>query len=149
MLDLLPTIRPGVRLGPARRFPVSQARIDQFAECTEDHQWIHVDPSRARNESPTRGTIAHGYLTLSFLVAAHQAAGIFPQEAAQVLNYGLDKVRFLAPVPSGAELSFDIEVLDIDAKSTGLLLRTRSTICLAEDGTTVAVAEALFLVQRS
>ena len=79
---------------------VDQAMIQQFADCTGDHQWIHVDPERARRESPFRKTIAHGYLTLSLLGALGQEIGALPENTQAAFNYGLDKVRFLAPVIS-------------------------------------------------
>ena len=84
---------------------VGQPRIDGFAEVTGDHQWIHVDVERARDEAPFGGPVAHGFLTLSLLAAAISEAGVVPADAKGVINYGLDKVRFLAPVPAGAEVA--------------------------------------------
>jgi acyl dehydratase len=81
---------------------VTQARIDRFAEVTEDRQWIHVDVGRARVESPCGATIAHGFLTLSLLSPMAHSAMTF--NAPTVLNYGLNRVRFVAPVPAGSRL---------------------------------------------
>jgi acyl dehydratase len=82
---------------------VTQERIDRFAEATGDSQWIHVDPERAARESPFGGTVAHGFLTLSLLVEmAKQAVSVGGVRL--VVNYGLDRVRFVAPVPSGARI---------------------------------------------
>ena len=132
--------------GPfARIFHMTQDRINGFADCTEDQQWIHTDPARAAEESPTGGTIAHGYLTLALLAAAHEAAGVFPERAQRILNYGLDKVRFLAPVPSGAELRFQIELLSEEPRKGNLLLRTRATGFVIGSEQPVILAESLYL----
>src|SRR5207247_1065029 len=82
---------------------VSQARIDQFAEATADRQWIHVDPVRAASESPFKTTIAHGFLTLA-LVTALMASAITFIGIRIALNYGLNRVRFMAPVLAGARV---------------------------------------------
>ena len=74
------------------------------AACTGDRQWIHVDVDRARRESPFGGPIAHGYLTLSLVAAMVMELGVVPPDAATGLNYGLDKVRFIAPVKAGARV---------------------------------------------
>ena len=80
---------------------LDQQRIDGFARCTGDDQWIHVDVERARTQSPFRNTIAHGLLLLSLIPAMHFELGVYPADALNVLNYGFEKVRFLAPVPAG------------------------------------------------
>ena len=80
---------------------LDQPRIDEFAECTGDDQWIHVDVERARTQMPGGRTIAHGLLLLGLLPAAQYELGVYPDDAANMLNYGFDKVRFLAPVPAG------------------------------------------------
>src|SRR6201998_371113 len=94
----------GRDLGVSDWVIVDQERIDQFAACTGDRQWIHVDVERARRESPFGGPIAHGYLTLSLVAAMVMELGVVPPDAASGLNYGLDKVRFLAPVKPGARV---------------------------------------------
>src|SRR5208337_2690973 len=91
----------GRDLGVSDWLAVDQDRIDQFAACTGDRQWIHVDVDRARRESPFGGPIAHGYLTLSLIGPLSLDVGVVPADAAAGFNYGLDKVRFLAPVPAG------------------------------------------------
>lgn len=84
-------------------FPLTQERISKFAEATEDRQWIHVDPERAREKSPYGGTIAHGFLTLSLLsFLMKQAVEI--RGAKMNINYGLNRVRFPAPVRAGAKI---------------------------------------------
>src|SRR6516164_8503908 len=92
----------GREFGASDWVAIDQKRIDAFATCTGDRQWIHVDVDRARRESPFGGPIAHGYLTLSLVAAMVMELGIIPPDAATGLNYGLDKVRFVAPVKSGA-----------------------------------------------
>ena len=90
----------GRELGVSDWVSIDQARIDTFANCTGDRQWIHVDVERAKRESPFRGPIAHGYLTLAMVAPLAMQVGIIPKDAAVGLNYGIDKVRFLAPVPA-------------------------------------------------
>ena len=82
---------------------VSQARIDAFAEATEDRQWIHTDPERAARESPFRQTIAHGFLTLSLLSELGRTA-MSVKGVRMGINYGLNRVRFVAPVPAGSRV---------------------------------------------
>jgi acyl dehydratase len=82
---------------------VTQARIDQFGEATDDHQWIHVDPARAARESPFGATVAHGFLTLSLCTALAQRAMRAPG-AVMAVNYGFNRVRFIAPVPAGSKV---------------------------------------------
>ncbi len=94
----------GREIGVSEWVVVDQKRIDEFADCTGDRQWIHVDVERARRESPYGGTIAHGYLTLSLAASLTIEAGVIPSDAGAALNYGLDKVRFIAPVRAGARV---------------------------------------------
>lgn len=93
----------GQELGLSRWFSVDQARIDDFAEVTEDRQFIHVDPEAAAR-TPFGGTIAHGFLTLSMLSAMSYDAVPRIAGARMGINYGFDRIRFLAPVPAGARL---------------------------------------------
>ncbi|RDU96407.1 MaoC family dehydratase [Trinickia dinghuensis] len=81
---------------------VDQARVDRFADATDDHQWIHVDPERARRESPFGGPIAHGFLTLSLIPSL--LARVVQMERGMTVNYGLNRVRFAAPVLVGSRL---------------------------------------------
>jgi len=93
----------GETLGPGEWVAVTQAMIDSFAEATGDHQWIHVDAARAAREMPGGRTIAHGYLTLSLL--PRLAQGILRvRNRSRALNYGANRVRFTAPVPSGSRV---------------------------------------------
>src|SRR6267142_3718506 len=94
----------GRELGVSEWIVVTQDMINNFAETTGDRQWIHVDVERARRESPFGGPIAHGYLTLSLVAAMVMELGVIPPDAATGLNYGLDKVRFIAPIKAGARV---------------------------------------------
>src|ERR1700759_1713326 len=94
----------GRELGTSDWIIVDQARIGQFADCTGDHQRSHADVERATREGPCGGPIAHGYLTPSLLAAMLMEIGVIPPDASTGLNYGLDKVRFLAPVKVGARV---------------------------------------------
>ena len=115
----------GQELGVSRWFLVDQPRIDGFARLTEDEQWIHVDVERAGRE--IGGSIAHGLLTLSLLSA--MAADIWAIEGAtSTLNYGFDRVRFTAPVPSGGSVRLRETLLKLEARTDGLLITRRCTV---------------------
>jgi acyl dehydratase len=93
----------GREVGTSDWFTVTQQQIDAFANATGDHQWIHVDRERARSETPFGTTIAHGFLTLSLLSPLMRDA-ITVEGARMTLNYGLNRVRFVSPVPSGSRI---------------------------------------------
>jgi acyl dehydratase len=95
--------RIGEEIAVSDWFEISQQRIDQFAAATGDSQWIHVDPARAAVDSPFKTTIAHGFLTLSLLSSLIRDAMTF-SGLRMAINYGLNRVRFIAPVPSGARV---------------------------------------------
>ena len=110
----------GREIGPGEWHEITQERVDQFAEATGDHQWIHVDPVRAA-EGPFGGTIAHGYLTLSLIPMLNWELWTFTG-AAMGVNYGSDKVRFLTPVRVGSRVRMRGKVLSVDARPDGSLL---------------------------
>ena len=95
--------RVGEEIGVSDWIEVTQDRITRFAEATEDRQWIHVDPARAATESPFKTTIAHGFLTLS-LVSVMLRNAIAITGVRMAINYGSNRVRFVAPVPSGSKV---------------------------------------------
>ena len=111
----------GQEIGVSRWFVMDQARIDAFAQVTEDEQFIHVDPDRAK-ETMFGGTVAHGMLTLSMLSA--MAYDAFPslEGMKASVNYGFDRLRFVAPVPSGSELRARFQLDRIEEKSPGRLM---------------------------
>ena len=94
----------GTEIGVSRWIEVGQGRIDQFADVTEDHFFIHTDPPRAARETPFGGTIAHGFLTASLLAPMAYDALPRVSGASRSVNYGFDRLRFVAPVPSGARV---------------------------------------------
>ncbi len=108
----------GQEVGVSRWFEVTQARIDAFADCTEDRQFIHVDPDRAR-ATPFGGTIAHGFLTLSLASAMSYDAVAALDGVAMGVNYGFDKLRFLAPVPAGSRVRGRFRLLSAEDKGGG------------------------------
>jgi acyl dehydratase len=137
----------GHEIGVSDWLTVDQERIDQFAACTGDHQWIHVDVERARRESPFGAPIAHGYLTLALLAQLQYAIGLIPPDAAQAINYGLDRVRFLAPVKAGARIRNRVVLRAAEDKGAGrMLIKTQNTIEIAGERTPAMVADALAML---
>ena len=119
----------GRTLGVTEWLAIDQARIIQFADSTDDHQWIHVDVGRAERESPLGSTIAHGYLTLSLLARFTYEVGLVPGDAGQALNYGLDRVRFMTPVRVGARIRDRVTLLAAEDRGPGrLLVKAQHTI---------------------
>jgi acyl dehydratase len=137
----------GREIGLSGWTTIDQSRIDEFADCTGDKQWIHVDVERARRESPFGATIAHGYLTLSVAASLAIEAGVIPADAAAALNYGLDKVRFLAPVKAGSRVRNRIVLLAAEAKGSGRTLITlQNTIEIEGEAKPALIAESLAML---
>lgn len=109
----------GQEIGVSPWRVVSQAMIDKFADATDDHQFIHVDPARAAAETPFGGTIAHGFLSLSLLSA--MAFETIPRlkDAAMGVNYGFDRLRFISPVRSGARIRARFKLAELTARPSG------------------------------
>jgi acyl dehydratase len=101
----------------------SSSRIDTFADCTEDHQFIHIDEEKAA-QTPFGGTIAHGFLTLSMLVKMCEGDGIMPENVVMGINYGFDKIRFLAPVRAGKRVRAHRELISVEARDDNRFLMT-------------------------
>jgi len=108
----------GREIGPSEWRMIGQAEIDAFAELSGDHQWIHIDPERAKTESPFGTTIAHGNLTLA-TVDGFRGELIAATGFALGVNYGWDKIRFPAPVPAGSRIRARAEVVSVDDKGGG------------------------------
>src|SRR5258707_206038 len=106
----------GRELGVSDWITVDQERINQFAECTGDKQWIHVDVERAQRESPFGTTIAHGFLTLSLVPMLQSSLGIVPSGVKAALNYGLDRVRFVTPVKVGSRIRDRVTLVPAEDK---------------------------------
>jgi acyl dehydratase len=144
----LATIRDhvGKEVGVTEWLLIDQARITAFADATDDHQWIHVDPERAARETPFGGTIAHGFLTLALCARFSFELSLIPKDAARAVNYGLDKVRFARPVRSGARVRDRITLLEATERAGGLLLKAKHSLEVEGERKPALVAEALVLV---
>ena len=137
----------GRELGVSDWLTVDQAAINQFAECSGDRQWIHVDVERAKRESPYGGPIAHGYLSLSFVAPLSMQVGAIPKDAAAAFNYGLDKVRFLAPVRAGARVRLRVMVSGVERKPDGqLIIKTSNTLEIEGSDRPALIADSIALV---
>jgi acyl dehydratase len=136
----------GQELGVSSWITVDQSRIDQFAECSGDRQWIHVDVERAKRESPYRAPIAHGYLTLSLVAPLQMEIGAVPTDAAAAFNYGLDKVRFLVPVKAGARVRLRVALINVERKGGGVVLKTSNTLEIEGSDKPALIAESLALI---
>lgn len=117
----------GERAGESAWLTVTQQLVDEFARLTSDPQWIHVDVERARRESPTGTTIAHGFLTLSLLSSMIEEVISFPT-ARMGLNYGFDRVRFVSPVPVGSEVRGVFAVDEVRSIEGGAQIRWRAEV---------------------
>jgi acyl dehydratase len=139
-------VKVGDVFGPSSWIDVPQERIDAFADATGDHQWIHVEPEKAK-EGPFGTTIAHGYLTLSLLpVASYE---VVPRQGSGMsINYGLNRVRFPAPVPVGSRLRATFEVVAFDEEEWGGQATMQATVEREGAEKPVCVAEIVFRYYR-
>lgn len=136
----------GRSLAPTDWILLDQARVDGFAACTDDRQFIHVDPERAARDSPFGGTVVHGYLALS-LLGGHQPPD-FPRltDLRLVINYGLNSVRFTAPVLTGSRVRIHTKVLAANRKGPGrILLKQEKTLEIEGEEKPAFNAEQLLL----
>lgn len=124
---------------------ITQQRIDLFADATGDHQWIHVDVARCKRESPFGSTIAHGFLTLSLLSSMMENA-LRMVDVEMSVNYGLDKVRFPAPVPVGSRLRARMTLVTVDDIEGGAQLGWG--VLVEREGSEKPVCVAQFIVRR-
>ncbi len=133
----------GEHLGHSGWRQITQAQIDGFADATGDHQWIHVDVERAA-DGPFGGTVAHGYLTLSMVPTLGQE--VFGVEGiTMAINYGLERVRFPAPVPVGSRVRAGIEIREVTETAAGVRVGYRYTIELEGSDKPACVADTLVL----
>lgn len=135
----------GHEIGVSDWLTIDQKRINLFAEATGDHQWIHTDVERATRELPTKGTIAHGYLTLSLL----------PYLAAQILkvtgttrgiNYGLNKVRFTSMVPTGSKVRLRQKILTVEPRAGGMQVMSEFAVEVEGQAKAACLAETISLL---
>lgn len=135
----------GKDLGHSEWLTIDQQRVDRFAECTGDHQFIHIDPERAR-QTPFGGTIAHGFLSLSLVPTLSADLLPRPEGLKMAVNYGLDSVRFIQPVAVGSRVRLGLELLDVLEKKPGQwLLKARATLEIEDQEKPAYVAETLSL----
>lgn len=141
-LEALKTL-VGEHLGYSEYMVIDQARVQLFADATGDQQWIHTDPERAKAQSPFGGPIAHGYLTLSLgpvlLPQIFSVGGV-----AMGVNYGANKVRFMAPVPVGAKLRAGVKVLAVNDIAGGAQVTIETTFETEGSSKPSCVAEVIF-----
>jgi acyl dehydratase len=133
----------GSELGSSDWYEVTQEHVNQFADATGDHQWIHVDVERATAESPFGGPIAHGYLTLS-LLATLSAQVLVVTDTAMGVNYGLNKVRFPSPVPVGSKVRLTATLKDVQEFPGGLQLTLAAVIEREGGEKPVCIAEPVY-----
>ncbi len=122
---------------------IDQERVNRFADATDDHQWIHVDVEQAK-KGPFGGTIAHGFLILSLIPLFSSSGKYLPEGMKMVLNYGLNKVRFIAPVPVGSRVRSKMVISGVEEKDPGrLLVTTTHTIEIEGLDKPACIAETL------
>lgn len=135
----------GKELGRSDWLTIEQERINQFADCTGDHQFIHVDPDKAR-QTPFGSTIAHGFLSLSLLPLLMEGIMLTPQGMKMAVNYGLDSLRFIQPVKVGSRVRLQASLLDVTEKNPGQwLVRTKAVLEIEGQEKPAYIAEQLTL----
>jgi len=135
----------GKDLGHSEWMTIDQERVNQFAECTGDHQFIHIDEEKAK-QTPFGGTIAHGFLSLSLLPALSAGLVISPIGLKMAVNYGLDSLRFIQPVRVGSRVRLQSTVIDVTEKKPGQwLIKARSTLEIEGSEKPAFIAEGLSL----
>ena len=138
----LPTLI-GSELAPSDWLEITQERVNQFADATNDFQFIHVDPDKAA-QTPFGGPIAHGFLSLSLLSYLNAQTAVIPENLVMGINYGSDKVRYLKPVRVGKRIRSRQTILDVTEKSPGQwLMKTAVTVEIENEETPALVAEIL------
>ena len=132
-------------LGLSDWITIDQERINDFAKATNDYQWIHIDEEKAKKELPTKSTIAHGFLTLSLMT--HLGETVWEvKDASQIINYGLNKVRFLTTVPSQSRVRLKMKVLKVEnLRSKGYKVTGESTMEVEDQDKPAFIAEFIAL----
>ena len=130
----------GTRLGPTEWTEMTQAQVNTFADLTGDHNFIHVDPARAK-QSPFGGTIAHGFLTLALVAPVTQLLEVTDARAS--INYGLDRVRFPAPLPVGKRWRAVAEILEVTELNGGVQAKVAASVEVEDSERPVVAAEIL------
>jgi len=136
----------GKELEPSSWMEITQERVNQFADATNDHQFIHIDPDKAA-QTPFGGPIAHGFLSLSLLSFLNEQNSVVPENLAMGINYGSDKIRYLMPVRIGKRIRSRQKVLEVIEKNPGQwLLKTAVTVEIEGEETPALVAEILTML---
>jgi len=136
----------GKELEPSSWMEITQERVNQFAEATNDHQFIHIDPEKAA-QTPFGGPIAHGFLSLSLLSFLSEQNLVVPENLAIAINYGSDKIRYLMPVRVGKRIRSRQKVLEVEEKNPGQwLMKTAVTVEIEDEETPALVAEILTML---
>jgi acyl dehydratase len=134
----------GQEVGTSDWFEITQEKVNQFADATGDHQWIHVDVERASKELPTKSTIAHGFMTLS-LIPMLGAQIMRIEGVKQGINYGCDKVRFTSMVPVGSKVRARQKIMEVGEKAGGTMVKSEFTIEIEGADRPACVAESIII----
>lgn len=134
----------GCELGVTDWLQINQERVNQFAECTLDRQWIHID-EQAASKGPFGKTIAHGYLTVSLLSHFGENHMVIPKNCTRAINYGMNKLRLLAPITVGSKIRDKIAFTGLEEKPNGVLITTSHTVEIEDQKKTALFAEMLTL----
>lgn len=136
----------GAEFGPwSNEIELSQQKINEFADLTGDHQWIHIDIDRCKRESPFGGPVAHGFFTLSLLPAFEIDSGWKVTAYRNVVNYGANKLRFISPVPAGAKVHARQRIVAVEAKPQGTQVTTESQVQVVGADKPALIYEGIFL----
>ena len=138
-------LKTGDVLSQPQWITVSQEMINQFAEATGDHQWIHLDEARCEKESPFGTTIAHGFLSASLMPKAFAEVIAPSDKVRSMINYGIDKLRFLEPVKSGDAIKYQFKISEITEKPQGKLFKVEGSCVLKSSGNPALVGSFLML----
>ena len=138
------TALKGKKLGSTEWKAVTQEQVNDFAKATGDHQWIHTDPVRAAKESPFKGPIAHGYLSLSLVPTLLVGDLVHLSGAKLVINYGANKIRFPTPVPVGGKVRLTAEATDVEEVEGGIQVTYKATLELEGAPKPALAAELLY-----
>jgi acyl dehydratase len=134
--------------GWSNEIQVTQEKINQFADVTGDHQWIHVDIERCKRESPFGGPVAHGFLTLSMLPAFHIAGDWTVTGFRNVVNYGANKLRFISPVPAGAKVHAHSRLVAVEARPQGTQVTQETAVHVVGNDRPALLYEGIVLYVR-
>jgi hypothetical protein len=131
--------------GWSQTVEVTQDKINQFADVTDDHQWIHIDIERSKRESPFKGPVAHGFLTLSLIPGLDIDSGYKVTGHRNVVNYGANKLRFISPVPAGAKVHARGRLIAVEERPQGTQVTQETTVHVVGQDKPALIYEGIFL----